>query len=75
MTNFKKFWIELTDVEKEDYANRVGTTAQHISAHWVSARKVPRRKTIAKIVKEAHGKLTREDVLDHFYKIDEVDAA
>ena len=62
----------------EEYATRAGTTAKYIRVHLIAPperRKVPREKSMDKLVASSDGKLTKMDLLEHFYNLSDDVAA
>ncbi len=47
--NFRTFYLALAPAEREAFAREVGSTVGNIEAHWVSARKVPRKQAIDRL--------------------------
>jgi hypothetical protein len=41
--DFKAFFLSLSDEQQLELAHRAGTTVGNIRAHWMHARKVPRK--------------------------------
>jgi len=67
--NFRDYYQNLTSDQRTAYANRAGTTIGYIESHLLSRRKIPKRPTMNKLVKASRGKLTLQDLLNHFYQV------
>ena len=40
---FAEFYISMSSADQENYARRVGTTAEYIESHLLTKRRIPRR--------------------------------
>lgn len=63
---FYDFIAELNESELESYAAKCGTTARYIRNHLKLAKKVPRPALLNALWQQSGGKLSREDIHDHF---------
>ena len=63
----RDFYTGLDDAAKAAYASRVGTTTQTIERKYLNADHVPRRDRMADLIAATDGKVSRVEMLDHFY--------
>jgi len=57
----------LSEAEQDDYAVRAGTTGKYLRAHIKYARKIARPVLIDGLCSASKGKVSRKEVLNHFY--------
>ncbi len=69
-SKFRSYWLSLDIKQRHEYATRSGTTASYIANQLLGKRRNPKTETKIKLVKASGGKITREDILDHFYPPD-----
>ena len=65
--NFYDYIKSLTESELQDYASRCSTTPDYIKVHLVYGTKIPRPPLLRALALESDGKLSIDDVLNHFY--------
>ena len=68
---FRDFYSSMSPGELEKYAGRCGTTVLYLKHQLRRANKTPRRALLDSLWRESEGKLTRQDVLDHFFPVDD----
>lgn len=73
--SFAKFVKSLSRPELEAYAQRCGTTANYITVHLLHATKEPRKKLREALANESDGKVSLNEVLQHFSMIEPQSAA
>ena len=64
---FAEYFLGLDEAQRTAYAERAGTTTEYIRAQLVRAKKVPRRDLFDALIQASEGRVTREELLDHFY--------
>jgi hypothetical protein len=64
---FNDFYKSMSPEELSDYADRCGTTVLYLKHQLRRANKVPRNILLNNLWQESGGKLSRQDVLDHFF--------
>lgn len=64
---FNDFYKGMDQDELKAYADRCGTTVLYLKHQLRRANKVPRADLLNALWEQSRGKLTRQDVLDHFY--------
>ncbi len=47
--DFRNFYLSLPPPDREAFAEDAGSTTGNIEAHWVSARKVPRKQALDRL--------------------------
>jgi hypothetical protein len=69
-TKFRKFFLGLSLQEQDAYAKRAGTTVNYIRTHlvYVPPRKTPRPPLLRALAYASSGRLSLDDVLEHFYQ-------
>jgi len=60
----------LSPEQREEYANRCGTTPSYLRIHILAARKEPRRPLREALARESDGNVSLGEVLEHFDMID-----
>lgn len=65
--SFDDFYKSMAPEELESYAERCGTTVLYLKHQLRRANKAPRLNLLNSLWRESDGKLTRQDVLDHFF--------
>jgi len=66
-TKFRHFLNDMSEEQLQDFAARCGTTPAYLMVQLRRAYKVPRRDFMAALVLNSGGRLSRDDLLDHFY--------
>ncbi len=56
----------LSPEAREVYARRCGTTPSYLRIHIITAKKEPRRALREALARESEGKVSLEEVLEHF---------
>lgn len=75
MADFKTWYRSQTPEEKEAYAQRAGTTTKYIEKRLMYRKRVPRPKLLQSLAAASLGRLTYDDVIQFFLKIEEADKA
>ena len=69
--DFRTFYLSLPAAEREAFALDAGSTVGNIEAHWVSARKVPRKQAIDRLhsacAKRGAG-FSKQELVAFFYR-------
>lgn len=65
--NFKSFVEQLSEEDLKKYAKACGTEPYYIFGHLKHARRIPKPELLDKLWQESSGKLTKKDLLAHFY--------
>ncbi|CFQ87801.1 MULTISPECIES: hypothetical protein [Yersinia] len=68
--DFRLFWRELSEEQKEDIARKANTTVAYIKTHLVFARRIPSRermKLLHSACSEYQSDLSLEQLLSFFY--------
>lgn len=63
---FRDFILKMTPEELEKYAKASGTTSGYLKTHLLYGYKEPRRKLRNALVKASNGKVSEQEVLQHF---------
>ena len=64
---FPEFFRGLDEAQRNEYAERAGTTSDYIRVHLIHARRVPRPELMEALVLASDGQVTRNEILEHFY--------
>lgn len=62
---------QLSPSELEEYATKCSTSPGYIEVHIKHARKVPRPALMDNLHLQSEGKVSKKEVLEHFYKSSE----
>lgn len=71
---FCDFLSEMTEQEQEDYAIKCGTSYLYLRNHLKVASRIPRPKLMRALWENSGGKVSREELHDHFLPISEAAA-
>lgn len=67
----KAYYYSLTPSEREQYAERAGTTAEYIRIHLVprnrAPQKLPKKELMQGLADASQGRVSFQEVLAHFY--------
>lgn len=63
----REYIESLSQEEQDEYAIRAGTTGNHLRMHLKHARKIPRLDLMMGLWEGSKGRVSRQEVLDHFY--------
>ena len=70
--DFEEFYRSLRGKERDEFADRAGTTRAYIESHLlapVERRKVPRRPLLESLAEATDGKCSVSDLLSYFYSV------
>lgn len=73
-SDFRRFYLALTDDERERFAKQIGSSVDYIRVHLIAPparRRVPRKALVDKMAKaceELGSSLTKRDLLAYFYE-------
>lgn len=65
--DFKAYFLNLDQVERERYAKRAGTSAAYIQQHLLHRRKTPRRETLQRLAQASKGQVSYDDLIRFFF--------
>lgn len=68
---FRTFFFSLSADDRQQYAQKAGTTVSYIEKHFLSPnpvkRKMPRPELLDRLVNASEGELTHKELADYFY--------
>ena len=67
---FNEYWNNLSNKEREAYAESAGTTVLTVDRKYLNAKNIPRRQKIKQLVAATDGAVSRNEMLEHFYPIE-----
>lgn len=63
---FKDFISSMSDAQLDAYALRCGTSANYLRGHLKGGTRVPRAKLLNALWQNSKGKVSKQDVFEHF---------